>query len=196
MYHLKLKIQQDHIIGFSYLFSRTLLDELNRLFTTDTLFVTYDNGAPKEITDIAKNICHYLQGQMPYYKWQNIKRSIDKIPVNEESEWKGKFEEAKEEIKAIIAKGYDFLKIFEVDTPKTKQQVPIELAEKLNTPLENLELSVRAFNKIKAAKIYTLTELVRYTEEELMKFKNFGNKSLTEINEVLHQMGLSFGMEV
>jgi DNA-directed RNA polymerase subunit alpha len=66
----------------------------------------------------------------------------------------------------------------------------------LNTPLEDLELSVRAFNCLKAAKINSLSELVQYTQEELMKFRNFGQKSLSEIEQVLIERGLSFGMDI
>lgn len=66
----------------------------------------------------------------------------------------------------------------------------------LNTPLEDLELSVRAFNCLKAAKINSLSELVHYTQEELMKFRNFGQKSLSEIEQVLGERGLHFGMDV
>ncbi len=66
----------------------------------------------------------------------------------------------------------------------------------LNTPLEDLELSVRAFNCLKAAKINSLSELVQYTQEELMKFRNFGQKSLSEIEQVLHERGLHFGMDI
>ncbi len=66
----------------------------------------------------------------------------------------------------------------------------------LSTPLEDLELSVRAFNCLKAAKIHSLSELVQYTQEELMKFRNFGQKSLSEIEQVLHERGLGFGMDI
>ena len=72
----------------------------------------------------------------------------------------------------------------------------LQLRKVLNTPLEDLELSVRAFNCLKAAKINSLIELVQYTQEELMKFRNFGQKSLTEIDQVLGERGLSFGMDV
>ena len=66
----------------------------------------------------------------------------------------------------------------------------------LSTPLEDLELSVRAFNCLKAAKIHSLSELVQYTQDELMKFRNFGQKSLSEIEQVLQDRGLSFGMDI
>lgn len=72
----------------------------------------------------------------------------------------------------------------------------LQLRKVLNTPLEDLELSVRAFNCLKAAKIASLSELVTYTQDELMKFRNFGQKSLTEIEQVLHERNLSFGMDI
>ncbi len=72
----------------------------------------------------------------------------------------------------------------------------LQLRKVLHTPLEDLELSVRAFNCLKAAKINSLSELVQYTQEELMKFRNFGQKSLSEIEQVLHERGLHFGMDI
>ncbi len=72
----------------------------------------------------------------------------------------------------------------------------LQVRKVLNTPLEDLELSVRAFNCLKAAKINSLSELVQYTQEELMKFRNFGQKSLSEIEQVLGERGLHFGMDV
>ena len=72
----------------------------------------------------------------------------------------------------------------------------LQVRKTLNTPLEDLELSVRAFNCLKAAKINSLSELVQYTQEELMKFRNFGQKSLSEIEQVLGERGLHFGMDI
>lgn len=72
----------------------------------------------------------------------------------------------------------------------------LHLRKILKTPLEDLDLSVRAFNCLKAAKINSLSELVQFEQEDLMKFRNFGQKSLTEIDQVLHERGLSFGMDL
>src|SRR6476620_11594758 len=72
----------------------------------------------------------------------------------------------------------------------------LQLRKVLKTPLEDLDLSVRAFNCLKAAKINSLSELVQYEQEDLMKFRNFGQKSLSEIDSVLHDRGLSFGMDL
>ena len=72
----------------------------------------------------------------------------------------------------------------------------LQLRKILKTPLEDLDLSVRAFNCLKAAKINSLSELVQYEQEDLMKFRNFGQKSLAEIEQVLTERGLSFGMDL
>jgi DNA-directed RNA polymerase subunit alpha len=72
----------------------------------------------------------------------------------------------------------------------------LQLRKVLKTPLEDLDLSVRAFNCLKAAKINSLSELVQYEQEDLMKFRNFGQKSLSEIELVLHERGISFGMDL
>ena len=69
-----------------------------------------------------------------------------------------------------------------------------ELQEKLKTPISELELSVRSANCLREAKIHTIGELVEKTPQELLKYRNFGKKSLAEIEELLQGMGLSLGM--
>jgi len=68
--------------------------------------------------------------------------------------------------------------------------------ENLNRSIEELELSVRSYNCLKNANIQTIGELVKKSEAEMLKTKNFGRKSLNEIREILADMGLSFGMEL
>ena len=68
--------------------------------------------------------------------------------------------------------------------------------ENLIKPVEELELSVRAYNCLKNANVETIGELVVKTEAEMLKTKNFGRKSLSEIRELLAEMGLSFGMKI
>ncbi len=72
----------------------------------------------------------------------------------------------------------------------------LHMRKLLKTSLEDLDLSVRAYNCLKAAKINTLYELVRYDMNELLKFRNFGKKSLVEIEELLVEKGLTFGMDL
>ncbi len=66
----------------------------------------------------------------------------------------------------------------------------------LLTPVDELELSVRSHNCLRAANIKTIADLVRRDESELLKFRNFGRKSLAELSEIIEEQGLSFGMEV
>ncbi len=72
----------------------------------------------------------------------------------------------------------------------------LQMRRLLKTSLEDLDLSVRAYNCLKAAKINTLADLVRYDTQELLKFRNFGKKSLVEIEELLQEKGLTFGMDL
>jgi DNA-directed RNA polymerase subunit alpha len=68
--------------------------------------------------------------------------------------------------------------------------------ENLDKSVEELELSVRSYNCLKNANIRTIRELVQKTEADMLKTKNFGRKSLNEIKEILHTMGLSLGMRL
>ncbi|MBI4354004.1 MAG: DNA-directed RNA polymerase subunit alpha [Candidatus Omnitrophica bacterium] len=71
-----------------------------------------------------------------------------------------------------------------------------ELIEKLRTPITELELSVRSANCLREAKIHTMADLVQKNSQELLKYRNFGKKSLAEIDELLKSMNLSLGMEL
>lgn len=66
----------------------------------------------------------------------------------------------------------------------------------LLTPVDELELSVRSHNCLKAANIHTIADLVSRQENELLKFRNFGRKSLAELTAIIDQFGLTFGMDV
>ncbi|MBU1125866.1 MAG: DNA-directed RNA polymerase subunit alpha [Candidatus Omnitrophica bacterium] len=70
------------------------------------------------------------------------------------------------------------------------------LYEKLRLPISELELSVRSSNCLREANIKTIAELVKRNEEEMLGFKNFGKKSLTEIKELIAGMGLGLGIPV
>jgi len=72
----------------------------------------------------------------------------------------------------------------------------LQMRKILKTPLADLDLSVRAYNCLKAAEIKTLGELVNYHIEDLLKFRNFGKKSLSELEEFVRDRGLHFGMDV
>jgi len=72
----------------------------------------------------------------------------------------------------------------------------VRMRQLLKTRLADMDLSVRALNCLKAAEVETLGELVGYTKADLMKFRNFGKKSLTELDELVESKGLQFGMDV
>ena len=84
------------------------------------------------------------------------------------------------------------------DRPRRRRDAPRTGVgnENLDKSVEELELSVRSYNCLKNANIRTIRELVQKTEAEMLKTKNFGRKSLNEIKEILHTMGLSLGMRV
>ncbi len=72
----------------------------------------------------------------------------------------------------------------------------LHMRQLLKTKLVDLDLSVRALNCLKAADVESLGELVQYNRTDLLKFRNFGKKSLTELDDLLLGMGLNFGMDI
>lgn len=89
-------------------------------------------------------------------------------------------------------------------TLETKEKTPTEeldentlhMRQLLNTKLVDLDLSVRALNCLKAADVETLGDLVSYNNADLLEFRNFGKKSLTELEELVRSKNLTFGMNV
>ena len=72
----------------------------------------------------------------------------------------------------------------------------LHMRQMLKQKLVDLDLSVRALNCLKAADVETLGDLVRYNKNDLLKFRNFGKKSLTELEDLLDGLNLSFGMDI
>jgi DNA-directed RNA polymerase subunit alpha len=72
----------------------------------------------------------------------------------------------------------------------------LRIRQLLKTKLVDMDLSVRALNCLKAAEVSTLGQLVQFNKNDLLKFRNFGKKSLTEIEDLIRSKGLSFGMTV
>jgi DNA-directed RNA polymerase subunit alpha len=85
----------------------------------------------------------------------------------------------------------------ESEREESAQDAEFERVRKvLMTPVEELELSVRSHNCLRAANIKTIADLVRRDEAELLKFRNFGRKSLAELSEIIEAEKLAFGMDV
>jgi DNA-directed RNA polymerase subunit alpha len=85
-----------------------------------------------------------------------------------------------------------------VDTENNEEfdEEVLHMRQLLKTRLADMDLSVRALNCLKAADVETLGELVHYNKNDLLKFRNFGKKSLTELDELLDGLHLSFGMDI
>ena len=75
-------------------------------------------------------------------------------------------------------------------------ETSLHMRQLLKPKLVDMDLSVRALNCLKAADVETLGELVSYNKNDLLKFRNFGKKSLTELEDLIESKGLSFGMDV
>ena len=84
----------------------------------------------------------------------------------------------------------------ESDGTEEFDEEALHMRQLLKTKLVDLDLSVRALNCLKAADVETLAELVSYNRNDLLKFRNFGKKSLVELDEKLESLNLSFGMDI
>ncbi|HGY54424.1 MAG TPA: DNA-directed RNA polymerase subunit alpha [Caldithrix abyssi] len=89
---------------------------------------------------------------------------------------------------------------FDIDTEEEESteidEETLRIKKLLKMSVDELELSVRSHNCLKAAEIKTIGDLVRRDEQEMLKFKNFGRKSLMELGKILEERGLKFGMNV
>ena len=84
----------------------------------------------------------------------------------------------------------------EIAQTETYDEESLHMRQLLKTRLIDMDLSVRALNCLKAAEVDTLGDLVSFNKNDLMKFRNFGKKSLTELEELVVLKGLSFGMDL
>ena len=84
----------------------------------------------------------------------------------------------------------------EIAQTETYDEESLHMRQLLKTRLIDMDLSVRALNCLKAAEVDTLGDLVSFNKSDLMKFRNFGKKSLTELEELVLVKGLNFGMDL
>ena len=87
----------------------------------------------------------------------------------------------------------------ELESKKVEQEFDesaLHMRQLLKTKLVDMDLSVRALNCLKAADVETLGDLVSYNKNDLLKFRNFGKKSLTELDDLVHAKNLTFGMNL
>ncbi|MBN9285054.1 MULTISPECIES: DNA-directed RNA polymerase subunit alpha [Flavobacterium] len=84
----------------------------------------------------------------------------------------------------------------EIAQTESYDEESLHMRQLLKTKLVDMDLSVRALNCLKAAEVDTLGDLVSFNKNDLMKFRNFGKKSLTELDELVAVKGLTFGMDL
>ncbi len=145
---------------------------------------------------------------------KNVKYTIENIRVEQKTDFEklvfeimtdGSIhpkEALKEAAKILI---YHFMLFSDekitLDTDEKKEneefdEEVLHMRQLLKTKLVDLDLSVRALNCLKAADVDTLGDLVVFNKNDLLKFRNFGKKSLTELDDLLNSMNLSFGMDI
>ena len=131
------------------------------------------------------------------------KTDYEKLVVDIETDGSIHPEKALEGAAHILIKHFALFsdKSMELETGKDAEVEQVDeemlhMRKLLKTPLHDLDLSVRALNCLKAADIRTLAELVSYDVADMLKFRNFGKKSLTEIQDLVKSKGLSFGMNL
>lgn len=84
----------------------------------------------------------------------------------------------------------------EVEEEEEEDEETVRIRQLLKTRVDELELSVRSSNCLRAANIQSLSDLVERTESDMLKYRNFGRKSLNELNAILDELNLSFGMDI
>jgi len=129
------------------------------------------------------------------------KIDYEKLILNVDTDGSVTAEEAVTQAASILRDHVNFfIQLDEEPEPVVEEQEVDEevkrIRELLAQPVDELDLSVRSHNCLKAASIKTIGDLVRREEDEMLKFRNFGRKSLQELVEVLEERGLHFGMDV
>lgn len=149
-----------------------------------------------------------------YTPIKNVKYSVEDFRVEQKTDYEKLLieistdgsihpEEALKEAAKILIQHFMLFSDELITMDTQVKEVPQEVDENvlhirkiLKTPLSDLDLSVRAYNCLKAADIKTLGDLVSYEIGDLLKFRNFGKKSLSELEELAREKGLVFGMDV
>ena len=157
---------------------------------------------------------HVLAIDSIYTPIRNVKYSIENFRVEQKTDYEKLIleittdgsihpkEALKEAAKILI---YHFMLFSDekiaaepVDVDETEEfdEEVLHMRQLLKSKLSDMDLSVRALNCLKAADVETLGELVKFNKNDLLKFRNFGKKSLTELDELLESLNLSFGMDI
>jgi len=149
-----------------------------------------------------------------YTPIRNVKYTVENFRVEQKTDYEKLVidiltdgsvhpKEALKEAAKILIYHFQLLSEEKIAVEVAEQEVNEEFDEEilhmrqlLKTKLSDMDLSVRALNCLKAADVETLGELVRYNKNDLLKFRNFGKKSLTELDQLLDGLKLQFGMDI
>lgn len=169
--------------GYSLAAENKLLDQPIGMIPIDSIFTP--------VTNVSYTIEEHRVGSKTDYEKLTLEVKTDgTITPDEALTYCGKI--LKDHIQLFI--NFD-IEEEEEDTNEIDEEV-LRVRKLLNTPVDELELSVRSHNCLKAANIKLIADLVRKEESEMLKFRNFGRKSLNEIHSILEDKGLTFGMDV
>lgn len=132
-------------------------------------------------------------------RWEN-RDNLERLTIEITTDGSITPEESLKTAANIVKEHFEFFTAYRFDDKATveKQKDPEKerIRKILKRSIEELELSVRATNSLRGANIITVADLVRREESELLRFRNFGRKSLDEIKEKIQELGLQFGMDV
>ncbi len=163
---------------------------------------------------IASDDIHTLAIDSIYTPIKNVKYSIENYRVDQKTDYEKLIIEIttngsilpkdalKEAAKILIYHLMLFsdekitLETAETDGNEEFDEEVLKMRQLLKSKLVDMDLSVRALNCLKSAEVETLGELVVFNKTDLLKFRNFGKKSLTELDELLANLNLSFGMDI
>jgi DNA-directed RNA polymerase subunit alpha len=179
------------------------------------LYIDRGRGyVPAEENKLADQTFGYIPIDAIYTPIKNVKYAVENTRVEQKTDYErltldietdGSIhpEEALKGAATILIKHFmlfsDQTMTFEtvkVDEEETVDEEYLHMRKLLKTPLSDLDLSVRAYNCLKAADIKTLGDLVQLEISDMMKFRNFGKKSLTELEQLVAEKSLSFGIDV
>lgn len=205
-----------YLTGFEVLNPELVICTLDSM-ASFTIDVTINKGrgyVPAEENKVPNSEIGVIPIDSIYTPIRNVKYSIENYRVEQvtdyeklvlEIETDGSIhpkEALKEAAKILIHHFMLFsdekisLEIPEGEETEEFDEEVLKMRQLLKTKLTDLELSVRALNCLKAADVYTLGELVSNHRHDLLKFRNFGKKSLTELEDKLEELHLNFGMDV
>ncbi|MFT5618323.1 MAG: DNA-directed RNA polymerase subunit alpha [Arenicella sp.] len=179
--------------------------------------LTLDKGrgyVPAEELRPEEQVFGYIAIDAIFTPIKNVKFSVENTRVEQKTDYEKLLLEIKTDgsihpEEALKGAAYILIQHFMLfsdksmtfETDKKTEEEPIDeeflhMRKLLKTPLADLDLSVRAYNCLKAADVRTLGDLVSLEISDMMKFRNFGKKSLTELEQLVADKNLTFGMDV